>query len=162
MNTVCRRVPMIILAGASLLLSGCAEQQDVLAPELSASAAIAGAPNIPNVTYTKTITLEDIPPFVPPEAVPLLVGDYEFDLADPRAYIVRLNGEVVVEGWYSSNPARLVMRDLGGPFACLGEPGLAQSVYGWSLDGDELRLTVVRDPCNPRAFVQTVRPWHKQ
>jgi len=163
MKTLCNRVPVIMLAGASLLLSGCVEQREVVAPEMSVSAAVASAaPRLPNATYAMTLNPGDIPPFFPPEIVDLIVGDYELDLNDPSAYIVRLNGEVVVEGRYTSNPARLVMRDLSGPFACLGEPGIAQGVYGWSLDEDELRLTVVQDHCGGRAFVQTVKPWQKQ
>jgi hypothetical protein len=163
MNTVCRRVPITILAGLSLLVSGCVEQRDVVAPELSASAAVASAaPRLPNATYAMTLNPGDVPPFFPPEIIDLIVGDYELDLNDPSAYIVRLNGEVVVEGRYTSNPARLVMRDTGGPFACLDEPGMAQGVYAWSLDNEELTLTVVQDHCFGRAFVQTVKPWQKQ
>jgi hypothetical protein len=162
MKTVCPRVPMIILASASLLLSGCVEQRDVVAPELSASAVVvSAAPRLPNATYAMTLAPEDFPLFFPPEIVDLLSGDWELDLTDPRNYLIRLNDDVVVEGRYTSNPARLVMRDLAGPLAC-PYPGIAQGVYAWSLDGDELSLAVVQDRCEGRPFVLTVKPWEKQ
>jgi hypothetical protein len=163
MNTVCGRVPMIILAGASLLLSGCVEQRDVVAPELSASAAHASAaPGLPNAIYAMTLGPGDFPHFFPPAVVEVLTGTWELDLTGSRRYTVRLNGDMVVEGRYTSNPARLVMRDLGGVLACLEEPGMAQGVYAWSLDNEELILTVVQDRCEGRPFVLTVKPWQKQ
>jgi hypothetical protein len=109
-----------------------------------------------------TLDPGDFPPFFPPEIVDFLTGNWELDLTDPRSYVTRLNGDVVVEGRYTSNPARLVKRDLSGPLACLDEPREAQGVYDWTLDNDELSLTVVQDHCDGRAFVLTVRPWQKQ
>jgi hypothetical protein len=161
MKTLYSRIPMIILAGASLLLAACAEQREVVAPELSAFAAVASAaPSLPNATYTMTLGPEDFPPFFPPEIVDLLSGDWELDLTDPRNYLIRLNGAVVVIGRYTANPARLVMHDLDGPLACPG--GLAHAVYAWSLDDDELRLASVQDRCDGRTFVLTTKPWDTQ
>ncbi len=163
MKSQSNRVPVIMLAGASLFLSGCVEQRGIVAPEISASAAAASAaPSLPHATYAMTLDPGDFPPFFPPEIVDLLTGDWELVLNDPRTYFVRLNGDVVVEGRYTSNPARLVMRDLGGVLACLEEPGMAQAVYAWSLDNDELSLTAVKDRCDGRPFVLTVKPWQKQ
>jgi hypothetical protein len=163
MNTLCSRVPMIILAGASLLLTACAEQREVVAPEISSPVAVArAATSLPHATYAMTLTESDIPPFFPPEIIDLIVGDYELDRNDPRTYFVRLNGEVMVVGRYTANPTQLVMHDLDGPFACLSEPGIAHGVYAWSLENDELDLTAVEDRCYGRAFVQTVKPWQKQ
>jgi hypothetical protein len=163
MKTLCNRVPIISLAGATLLLAACVEQREVVAPEISASVTVASAArSLPHATYTMTLSPDDFPPFFPPEVIDLLTGDWELDLTDPRRYVTRLNGEVVVMGRYTSNPARLVKRDLGGPLACLPEPREAQGVYGWALDDEELSLTVVRDHCDGRAFVLTVKPWEKQ
>lgn len=170
MNSLCSRLPLIVLAGASLLLAACAEQRDVVAPELSASAAVASAaPSLPNATYAMTLVPDDFPPLVPLEIVELLSGDWELDLTDPRSYVVHLNDEVVVEGRYTANPARFVLNGGSGPLACVGEPGIGQGVYDWSLEGDELSLAVVHDNCGGRgpvltgrAFVLTVKPWEKQ
>jgi hypothetical protein len=162
MNTRSYRVPMLVLAAASLLLSGCMDQREVVGPEVSVSAAVASAaPSLPNTTYTMTLLPEDIPPFFPPEIAELLIGDWELDFTDPRISVARLNGEVVVESRYTSNPARLVLRDLGGPLACV-EPGTVQGVYGWALDDGELSLTVVQDRCDGRPFILTVKPWTMQ
>jgi hypothetical protein len=162
MKTRSNRVPMLVLAAASLLLSGCMDQREVVAPEVSVSTAVASAaPSFPNATYAVTLLPEDFPPFFPPEIVELLTGDWELDFTDPRVSVARLNGEVVVESRYTSNPARLVLRDLGGNLACV-EPGTAQGVYGWSLDDGELSLTVVQDRCDGRPFVLTAKPWTMQ
>jgi hypothetical protein len=156
------RVPILVVAGASLLLPACAEQREVVAPELLPAASAAAVPGLPRAIYAMTLTEADFPPFFPPDVVAMLSGDWELDLTDPRSYVTRLNGDVVVVGWYTSNPARVVMRDLGGPLACLEEPGMAQGVYAWSLDDDELILTAVQDRCEGRPFVLTVRPWQRQ
>jgi hypothetical protein len=162
MKTLRTRVP-ILLAGASLLLSGCGEQRDVLAPDVPAAAAVASAAaTITNATYAMTLGPDDFPPFFPPEVVDLLSGDWELDFNDPRHYVVRLNGAHVVEGRYTSNPARLVMRDIGGPMSCTVEPQAAQSVYDWALNDGELTLTVVKDLCDGRPFVLTAKPWQQQ
>lgn len=157
------RVPMFVLAAASLLLSGCIDQREVVGPEVSVSTAVvSAAPSFPNTTYTVTLVAEDFPPFFPPEIVELLVGDWELDFTDPRISYARLNGELVVESRYTKNPARLVLRDIGGPLACLDEPRYAQGVYGWSLDNGELSFTVVQDHCDGRPFVLTAKPWTMQ
>jgi hypothetical protein len=163
MNSLCSRVPMIILAGASLLLGACAEQREIVAPVLPASAAVAGsAVSLPGATYVMTLGPGDFPPFFPPEIVDLLSGDWQLDLTDPRTYVTRLNGDAVVVGRYTANPARLVMHDQTGPLTCPAESGLAHAVYAWSLDGEELSLASVQDRCEGREFVLTVKPWQKQ
>ncbi len=163
MKTRSNRVAMLVLTAASLLLSGCMDQREVVGPEVFVSTAVASAaPSFPNTTYTMTLVPEDFPPFFPAEIVELLTGDWELDFTDPRISVARLNGEVVVESRYTKNPARLVLRDLAGPLACLDEPRFAQGVYGWSLDNGELSLTVVQDRCDGRPFVLTVKPWTMQ
>jgi hypothetical protein len=162
MKNLSIRFPIIVLAGAGLLLSGCAEQRELVAPELTPAMSAAGAPTLPQAIYAMTLTAAEFPPFFPPGVVEFLSGDWELDFTDPRSSVTRLNGEVVVMGRYTANPARLVMRDTGGDIACLDEPGMAQGVYAWSLVGDQLTLTAVQDRCEGRPFVLTVKPWQKQ
>jgi hypothetical protein len=162
MKNLSIRFPIILLAGAGLLLPGCAEQREVVAPELTPAMSAAATPTLPQAIYGMTLTQADFPPFFPPEVVEFLSGDWELDLTDPRRSVTRLNGEVVVVGRYTANPARLVMHDTGGPIACLGEPGMAQGIYAWSLVGDQLTLTAVLDRCQGRPFVLTVKPWQKE
>jgi hypothetical protein len=163
MRTPFDRAPVIVLASASALLAACVEQRETMAPELSpAAVVVAAAPGLPNATYAMTLVPEDFPPLFPPEVIDLLAGDWELDLNDPRTVFVRLNGEIVVVGRYTSNPARLVMRDVGGPLACVDEPGMATGVYEWTLDNGELTLAAVQDRCEGRPFVLTVRPWQMQ
>jgi hypothetical protein len=69
-----------------------------------------------------TLTAADMPPFFPPEVVEILSGTREQDFTDALNYVVRLNGDVMIHGRYTSTPGRLIMRDLGGPLACLHEP----------------------------------------
>jgi len=157
-----------ILAAAVLLLiaSACAEDgrspMAPGAPELLPAMSAAAAPSLPQAIYAMTLTEADFPPFFPPEVRDFLRGDWELDFTDPRSSVTRLNGEVVVMGRYTANPARLVMRDTGGAIACLDEPGMAQGIYAWSLVGDQLTLTSVQDRCEGRPFVLTVKPWQKQ
>jgi hypothetical protein len=153
----------VLLAGVILFVTACGEQRQVLAPDFATSAVVVSAPpGIPHATYAMTLGPDDFPFFFPPEVVGLLSGNWELDLTDPRRYVTRLNGDVVVEGRYTSNGARLVKRDLGGPLACSYEPQLAQGVYDWALNDGELTLTVVKDHCEGRPFVLTVKSWQQQ
>jgi len=112
---------------------------------------------LPPGIYETSITEADIPPFFPPEAIPVLVGQWQIEFTEAGSYIVTKDGDVVIEGRYTSNPARVVLTDLDGPLACVG-PGMATGVYAWSLDDDQLNLSVVRDGCAGRSLILTAHP----
>jgi hypothetical protein len=123
----------------------------------------AGRIQLPPGTYTATITESDIPPGFPPEAIPVLVGQWQIEFTEAGTLIVSKKGEgVVVVGRYTSNPVRYVTTDLLGPLACVDEPGEATGVYEWTFENNELTLTVVHDRCAGRAFALTVHPLQKQ
>jgi len=161
MNSLWKRISAVTLGSAVLLGVACVDQRDVAGPELSAIVPLfEAAQPLPNAIYTMTLTAADMP-FFPPEVVEILSGTWEQDFTDARNYFVRLNGDVMIHGRYTSTPGRLIMRDQGGPLACLHEPRQAQGVYEWTFANDELVLAVVKDHCAGRPFVLTVLPWQK-
>jgi hypothetical protein len=162
MKSLWNRASAVALGGAVLLSAACVDQRGVVGPELSATVTVAAAAAaLPNAIYTMTLTPADMPEFFPPEAVEMLTGTWELDFTDPRSYSVRLDGVVLIFGRFTATPTRLIMRDLGGPLACLEEPRHAQGVYEWTLSDDGLVLSVVTDHCAGRPFVLTVLPWQK-
>lgn len=123
----------------------------------------ASPPGFPPGTYTATITEADYPPGFPEEGKAPGIFSNEFT-ADGRLIVTHEDFDgVLVEARYLSNPARLVMTDESGPFACFNlNPGWATGVYEWTFDGSELTLTVVHDACFPRAIVLTAHPLQLQ
>ena len=115
----------------------------------------------PPGTYSVTIVAEDVPPFFPPEAVPIFVGQWVNELTPDGDVIVYKDGDMVAVARYVANPARFVTTDLFGPLSCTTVPGEATGVYKWMFD-DELTLEAVHDRCLGRQFVLTVHPWQKQ
>jgi hypothetical protein len=121
----------------------------------------AASEGLPPGSYSTTITVQDIPSFFPPEAVDILVGDWQLQFTESGDASAIKNGEIVVVGRYVSNPARLVFQDQGGPLACT-DPGSATGVYSWSLAGNQVTATAIHDACAGRALVMTAHPWQKQ
>jgi hypothetical protein len=124
--------------------------------------ALAHSADVPAGIYTTTLMASDIPDFFPPEYVALLVGDWEIEFSESGSYIVSKDGSPAVVGRYNSNPARVVMTDLQGPLSCTDEPGIATATYRWTLTGDELLLTAVKDSCPGRNLVLTAHPLQRQ
>jgi hypothetical protein len=115
----------------------------------------------PTGTYRTVITEADLPPDYPPEFILLTTGQWEVEFSEDRRVFVVKEGAVVVERCYTSNPVRLVMTDLYGPFACL-DSGWATGVYDWAFANNELTLTVVQDACIGRLIVLVTHPLQKQ
>ena len=120
--------------------------------------ALAVSGELPAGVYSTTITLADIPPDFPPEAAEILVGTWTTEFTDSGTMVTSKNGEVVVNGRYTSGKSHLVIRDLSGPLACRDAHGIATGIYAWSLVNGELHLTTVLDRCFGRMFVLTLRP----
>ena len=114
------------------------------------------------IAYTTTLTEADIPDSFPPEFIPLLLDEWETEFTESGSYIVSKDGYPAVVGRYNSNPARIVMHDLQGPLSCTDEPGIATATYRWTLAGDELILTAVKDRCAGRNLVLTAHPLQRQ
>lgn len=131
-------------------------------PERTATAAKPDFAEVPTGIYTTTITLADFPPGFPPEAIAILVGQWEIELTEDGTNIVTKDGDVVVIGRYTAGRSHVVLRDEEGPLACTDAPGIATGVYTWSFENDELTLTPVLDRCFGRQFVSTVHPLQKQ
>ena len=121
-------------------------------------AALAASSGVPPASYVATVTLADIPPDFPPEYAEILVGVWITDFTADGVYNVTRNGEFVANGTYTSNKSYLVVRDKGGPLACLDASGIATGIYTWTLDNNELTLTPVLDRCFGRQFVLTLHP----
>ena len=142
-----RRQIMIKLFTAALLLSLTTFLPTALADKVQ----------IPPGVYSITVTMADIPPDFPPEAAEILVGTWNVELTAEGTTIVTKNGEFVANGVYESSKSHFVIRDIGGPLACLDARGIATGVYTWTLDNDELHLSAVLDRCFGRAFVLNLR-----
>jgi hypothetical protein len=123
----------------------------------------AGPAQIPTGLYSTTITPADLPPNYPPEFVPLTTGQYELEFSETGSLVITKEGETVVVARYTSNPARLIITDLEGPFACVHQqPGATTGVFQWAFAANELTLTVVHDSCVGRPEVLTSSPLQKQ
>lgn len=134
----------------------------LVAVAVVADSAEASPFGFPSGTYTATITDADYPPGFPEEGKAPGIFTNEFT-ADGRLIVTHENFEgVLVEARYISNPARLVITDETGPFACSNFQSNVTAVYDWTFDGSELTLSVVQDACGPRAVILTANPWELQ
>lgn len=111
-------------------------------------------------TYAITIDASDIPSSFPPEFVPILLGEWKLEFSEDGVTIARKNGEIVVIGRYTANPARLVVHDTGGPLACT-EPGTATGIYALAISAGQVMATAIHDQCAGREFVMTAHPWQQ-
>ena len=153
----------VVAVTAFGILRGTREAQAMApVPGTTATAAESDFPEVPTGIYTTTITLADFPPGFPPEAVAILLGQWQIELTEDGTNIVTKDGDVVVIGRYTAGRSHVVLRDEEGPLACTDAPGIATGVYTWSFENDELTLTPVLDRCFGRQFVSTVHPLQKQ
>jgi hypothetical protein len=146
-----------------LAQAGCDWPQNVAEPRTDPAHAVAAHTALPPGLYVSVITAADFPPGFPVEVIELLTGTWTLDLQSGGRYVVSLNGAPLVEGVFTANPARFVMRDLAGPLSCqLEHQRQANAVYSWSLIGGALTLQVVKDHCAERAFILTFQEWQQQ
>jgi hypothetical protein len=116
---------------------------------------------IPAGVYVTHITPADVPPDFPPDVAAALPGEWALEITGSGFYIVHKDGAFAVFGRYVSNPRRFVMHDEIGPLSCTGA-GQATGIYNWTLDGDELTLTLVHDNCGVRIVPTTSHPFERQ
>jgi hypothetical protein len=134
----------------------------LVAVAVVSDAAEASPLGFPPGVYTATITDADYPPGFPEEGKAPGTFTNEFT-ADGRLIVTHEDFEfVLVEARYISNPARLVITEETGPFACSNFLSNVTAVYDWAFDGSELTLSVVHDACGPRAVILTAHPWELQ
>jgi hypothetical protein len=125
--------------------------------------ATASPMQLPTGMYITTIIAADLPPDYPPEFIPLTTGQWELEFTESGTLVITKEGAIVVEALYTSNPARVVITDLQGPFACVHQrPGATTGVYAWAFSGDELTFEAVHDSCVGRPEVLTSSPLQKQ
>lgn len=122
---------------------------------------LAASDGVPIGSYSTTVTLADIPPDFPPEVVEILVGTWVTEFTEDGATVVHKNGELVAFGTYTASKSYLVFRDKGGPLACTDAHGIANGIYAWSFENNELTLSTVLDRCYGRMFVLTLRPMQR-
>jgi hypothetical protein len=140
-------------------------QAKVVAPragDILLPSAEVNSTNLPPGTYTTTITEADIPPYFPPEAIAILVGQWQIEFTEAGSSVVTKDGDIVVVGHYTSTPTRVVLTDQQRALSCTDAPGIARAVYKWSLGNDELVLSSVLDRCAGRQVVLTAHPLQKQ
>lgn len=86
-------------------------------------------------------------------------GRWDLALGDDNRFTVLRDGEVVVEGQYVVKEDQLEFTNEKGPLACL--TGQASGIYGWSLDGKTLTLTLIEDVCEGRKAVLAAHPFSR-
>jgi hypothetical protein len=107
------------------------------------SATIAGR------TLTTTVTAEEA------TAEPLAAGTWDLRLAEDGSFeVMDANAEQHVQGTYRVEGDRIMFMDAGGPGMCEDPDG----EYRWTMDGDEVAMTVVDDTCPGRLTVLTAHP----
>lgn len=121
----------------------------------------------PRGTYIMDLTRADVPAAFPPQAIPLLVGRYEFALAADGRTTMTKDGTVVVESRYAATQNQIAFYKDKGQYACdrveLAGPGRENpGAYSWAFDGKTLTFRKIADECAPRVLVLSVHPWAKQ
>ena len=117
---------------------------------------------LPQGVYTVTIADENFPAKFPAEGRPALSGKWELTLLEANRIRITKDGELVVEGHYSSTTDRLIITDETGALSCAKEPGKETGTYKWTLKEDKLTLKGIDDKCDGRRFILTLLPWMKQ
>jgi hypothetical protein len=148
---------MMVISTAESVSVAQTEDSDLLT--VTAALLLHGAVphGLPLGTYKTTISAQEVPPSFPPE----IAGTWEIEYFEGRNFVVWKDGEFAVSGSFTSTPARLIVHDQEGPLACV-DPGTKNGVYQWTLQGNGLILTGIRDRCLGRAFVLTLHPLQKQ
>jgi hypothetical protein len=112
--------------------------------------------------YVVNVTAESFPPKFPVEARGELSGKWELTLSEGNRTRLTKDGELVVEGRYTSTTDRFVITDESGPLSCAKEPGMETGTYKLVVNEDKLVLKAIDDKCDGRRFILTLLPWMKQ
>jgi hypothetical protein len=112
--------------------------------------------------YAVTVTAESFPPKFPAEDRGALSGKWELTLLEGNRTRLTKDGEVVVEGRYTSTTDRFVITDETGILSCAKEPGLETGNYKLTVNEDKMILKAIDDKCDGRRFILTLLPWMKQ
>jgi hypothetical protein len=150
------------LALVLVLLAACA----TVPPDPAPAPAAAAAPMTPaapmpaaspaGITgeYTVTIAPADMPGEMPDNVKQMMVGAWNIGLHEGNHVLVTQNGREVLSGPYmvSGSQVTFPANDTGS-YACR-----TTATYTWQMSGDQLTLTRVRDTCDGRSRVFTMRP----
>jgi hypothetical protein len=118
--------------------------------------------SLPQGVYAVTIADENFPARFPAEGRPALSGKWELSLLEGSRAKITKDGELVVEGHYSSTTDRFMITDETGTLSCAKEPGKETGTYKWTIKEDKLILKGIDDKCDGRRFILTLLPWTKQ
>ena len=116
---------------------------------------------IPSGVYTTTINKQDIPAGFPAEAVAMLTGEWNIEFTSAGRYVVSKDGQLAIEGRYTSTQDQLVLTDEKGPLVC-DVPGEETGKYKWLASSSGVKLTATEDKCSGRSVVLTTRVWAKK
>jgi hypothetical protein len=120
------------------------------------------SPQLTQGVYAVTVTAESFPPKFPAEARGSLSGKWELTLMEGNRTRLTKDGELIVEGRYTSTTDRFVITDESGPLSCAKEPGMETGTYKLTVNEDKLILKAIDDKCDGRRFILTLLPWKKQ
>jgi hypothetical protein len=120
------------------------------------------SPQLTPGVYAVTVTAESFPPKFPVEARGSLSGKWELTLMEGNRTRLTKDGELIVEGRYTSTTDRFVITDESGPLSCAKEPGMETGTYKLTVNEDKLILKAIDDKCDGRRFILTLLPWKKQ
>ena len=112
--------------------------------------------------YTITVTKDDLPQNASEEDKNRFVGKWEWTLSEYGRMKLTLDGNVKVEGNYTSTADELKITDEKGEIACNNSAGLVIGTYKWMLENKKLTLTVVDDKCEGRRKFLTHAAWMKE
>jgi hypothetical protein len=141
----------------------CARRIALMIPLLLLLAGFTPAPRpLQQGVYAITVTAESFPPKFPAEARASLSGKWELTIMEGNKTKLTKDGELVVEGHYTSTTDRFVITDENGPLSCAKEPGKETGTYKLVVNENKLVLKAIDDKCDGRRFILTLLPWMKQ
>lgn len=110
---------------------------------------------LPPGVYATTVNVDDVPAAFPPEAVAILVGQWQVEFTEGGSVVVTKDGDIVVVARYTSTPTHVEITDVLGALACLDEVNPVTGSYSWALNNRRLTLTLDADLCDARVVVLT-------
>jgi len=114
----------------------------------------AGARTEISPTYTATLVAREFKS-LDPDVGERLAGIWMVQFLPGDAFQMMLNGEIMVDGYWSLKDDRISLSQMSGPLVC-DENGAAEAVYRVSIRGFSIRMEQAVDSCPERTAVLTL------
>jgi len=116
--------------------------------------ATAGARTEISPTYTATLVAREFK-HLDPDVGERLVGVWMVQFLPGDAFQMVLNGEIMVDGYWSLKDDQISLSQMSGPLVC-DEDGATEAGYRVSIRGFSIRMEQVVDSCPERTAVLTL------